>query len=135
MENLREDYSLMNAGLHFILAAYFMLVLKLCSHLLVPGPPLLFMITVEGPNSLSFSWDAPAPIEGVNPVTNYIVRCTPQLEGIPTPAAVTQGASPPLTAMIDDLASGVLYSCRVAAMNNVGEGIPAEDTATTDETG
>ena len=112
-----------------------MLVLKLYSHLPVPGPPLLFMITVEGPNSLSFSWDAPAPIEGVNSITNYIVRCTPQLEGIPTPAAVNQSVSEPLSARIDDLASGVLYRCSVAAMNNVGEGMPAEDTATTEETG
>ena len=70
-----------------------------------------------------------------NPIDNYIVRCTPQLEGIPTPAPVSQGASPPLMATIDDLAPGVTYDCSVAAINSVGEGTSAENTATTMETG
>ena len=111
-----------------------MLVLLFPSHLPVPGPPPFFMITVEGPNSLSFSWNASASEEGLN-ISNYIVRCTPQLEGIPTPAPVNQSASLPLTATIDDLTSGVTYNCSVAAMNDVGEGIPAEDTAMTEEMG
>ena len=104
------------------------------SHLPVSGTPLQFDITVEGPNSLSFSWAVPSPMVG-NPITNYIVRCTPQLEGIPTPAPVNQSASLPLTATINGLAPGVTYDCSVAAINSVGEGAPAENTATTEETG
>ena len=44
-------------------------------------------------------------------ITDYVIRCEPQLEGIPTPHPVTQTASLPLTAMISGLAPGVDYSC------------------------
>ena len=68
-------------------------------------------------------------------ITDYVLSCIPLLEGIPTPNSVIQSASQPLTAMISGLAPGVTYSCSVAAINSVGEGSPARDTAVTLEMG
>ena len=84
--------------------------------------------------SLSFSWDPPAPRAGVDAPTRYIVRCDPQLEGIDTPALVNQSATQ-LTATVMGLLLGVPYSCSVTAMNDRGEGDPAEQSGTTLETG
>ena len=84
--------------------------------------------------SLSFSWDPPAPIQGVDAPTRYIVRCEPQLEGIDTPALVNQSAAQ-LTATVMGLFPGVTYSCSVAAMNDRGEGDEAQQSGTTLETG
>ena len=98
------------------------------------GPPLNFMITVEGTTIFSFSWNPPEMQDSVT-ITDYVIRCEPQLEGIPTPHPVTQTASLPLTAVISGLAPGVNYSCSVAAISGAREGIPAQDTASTLEIG
>ena len=98
------------------------------------GPPLNFMITVEGATIFSFSWNPP-DMQGSGIITDYVIRCEPQLEGIPTPAPVTQTASLPVTAMISGLAPGVTYSCSVAVISGTGEGTPAQDTALTLEIG
>ena len=129
--SLLTCFSVHSETLHLEVWLPSMLVLLFPSHLPVPGPPPFFIITVEGPNSLSFSWDAPWELY----ITNYIIRCTPQLEGVPAPPPVNQSAALPLTATIYGLAPGVTYNCSVAAMNDVGEGIPAEDTAMTEEIG
>ena len=98
------------------------------------GPPLNFMITVEGTTIFSFAWNPPVMQDSVN-ITDYVIRCEPQLEGIPTPHPVTQTASLPLTAMISGLAPGVDYSCSVAAISGAREGTPAQVTASTLEIG
>ena len=92
------------------------------------------MLTMSTNISLSFSWNSPALIAGVNPPTRYIVRCEPQLVGIDTPAPVNQDISQE-TATVSGLAPGVTYSCIVTAMNDRGEGDPAEQSGTTVETG
>ena len=99
-----------------------------------PGPPQNFLLTMSTTTSLGFSWNLPSPIDGVNVPSRYIVRCEPQLEGIDTPAPVNQSASQE-TATVSDLAPGVTYSCSVAAINDEGEGDPAEVSGTTLETG
>ena len=93
------------------------------------------MSTMLGTTTLSFSWNPPEPREGLAAISDYIVRCEPQLAGIPTPTAVIQSASQPLTATVSGLAPGVTYSCSVAAINDRGEGERAEDTAMTQEIG
>ena len=93
------------------------------------------MSTMQWTATLSFSWDPPEPREGLTAITDYIVRCEPQLVGIPTPPEMTQSASQPLTATVSGLAHGVTYSCSVAAINDQGESERAEDTATTQEIG
>ena len=99
-----------------------------------PGPPQNFMLIVSTTASLSFSWNLPIPVAGVNSPTRYIVRCEPQLEGIDTPALVNQSVSQE-TATVIDLFPGVTYRCRVTAMNDRGEGDPAELSVMTLETG
>ena len=98
------------------------------------GPPQNFTLTMRTTTSLSFSWDPPAPREGVGAPTRYIVRCEPQLEGIDTPAPVNQSATQE-TATVMGLAPGVTYSCSVTAVNDRGEGDRAEQSGTTLETG
>ena len=92
------------------------------------------MLTMSTNISLSFSWDPPAPIAGVMLPTRYIVRCEPQLDEIDTPDPVNQDISQE-TATVSGLAPGVTYSCSVIAMNDQGEGDPAEESGTTQERG
>ena len=108
---------------------------NLCNFISIgPGPPQNFMLIVSTTASLSFSWNLPIPIDGVNPPIRYIVRCEPQLDGIDTPALVNQSVSLE-TATVTDLFPGVIYRCRVTAMNDRGEGDPAELSVMTLETG
>ena len=92
------------------------------------------MLIMRTTRSLSFSWNPPAPIAGVNPPTRYIVKCEPQLEGIDIPAPVNRDISEE-TATVSGLAPGVTYSCSVTAMNDRGESDRTEQSQTTLETG
>ena len=74
-----------------------------CSQL--PGDPLSYMC----------NWMAPNETNGA--LTGYQLTCEPQLDGIPTPPAMTSSM---VSATISNLRNGVNYSCTVRARNEAG---------------
>ena len=97
-----------------------------------PGPPRMFRITLMTTTSLSFSWQAPAIINGI--LTGYQLSCQPLLQGIPSPTIPSPGPTVN-TAVLPDLFPGVRYNCSIVARNSARPSDPVHAVGTTTETG
>ena len=97
-----------------------------------PGPPEMFQITLMTTTSLSFSWQAPAVLNGV--LTGYQLSCHSSLQGIPSPQNLTPGPTVN-TAVLPNLSPGVRYNCSIMASNSAGRSDPVYAIGTTTETG
>ena len=99
----------------------------LCTYTVPPdGPPLNFEISVQGPRTLTFSWEFPE--DGV--ITGYLLSCDPQPEGLPKTCEQSDFGGGVETTLIG-FAPSTTYNCTVLASNIAGGGPNARATATT----
>ena len=89
------------------------------------GPPQNFMITVEGSETLTFSWDLPLETE-LGDIQYYVIECEPRFQH-----AITEIVTD-TTATLEEFLPGTTYTCTVAAKAD-DLGAPAMQTATTEE--
>ena len=99
-----------------------------------PGPPRMFQITSVTTINISFSWQAPAFLNGM--LVGYQLFCQPELPptGIPSPPILSSGPSVN-TALLPNLFPGVRYNCTTVARNSAGSSEPVYAVGTTTETG
>ena len=95
------------------------------------GPPLNFVITVQGPRTLTFSWDPPSEDLRNGVITGYLLSCDPQPEGLP----MTYEQSEVVNITVGGFEVYTTYTCRVSASTSAGEGPSATVVITTLETG
>ena len=88
------------------------------------GPPQNFVITVEGEETLTFSWELPLEMEQED-IDYFIIDCEPQFQHDIT-VRVLEG----LTVTLEEFLPGTTYTCTVAA-NADDLGTPAMQTQTT----
>ena len=88
------------------------------------GPPQNFVITVEGTETLSFSWELPLEIE-LGDIDFFVIDCEPTFQHDIT-VMVMGGFS----VTLEEFLPGTTYTCTVRAGNL---GAPAVQTATTEE--
>ena len=98
-----------------------------------PGPSRMFQITSVTTTNISFSWQAPAFLNGI--LVGYQLTCQPELPvGIPSPPILTPG--PTMNAnILSNLFPGVRYNCSIVARNSAGPSDPIYAVGTTTETG
>ena len=89
------------------------------------GPPQNFMITVEGSETLTFSWDLPLETE-LGDVQYFVIECEPHFQH-----AITEIVTD-MMATLEEFLPGTMYTCTVAAKAD-DLGAPAMQTATTEE--
>ena len=116
---------------------YIIIWVKEHSHFLLlfvaPGPPQMFQITSVTTINISFSWQAPAVLNGM--LVGYQLSCQPMLlAGIPSPPIFSSGPSVN-TALLPNLFPGVRYNCSIVASNSAGSSDPVYAVGTTTETG
>ena len=88
------------------------------------GPPQNFAITVEGTETLTFTWEVPLEIEQED-IDFFVVNCEPRFQHDIT-VMIMDGFS----VTLEEFLPGTTYTCTVRA----GElGAPAMQTATTEE--
>ena len=93
----------------------------------------MFQITSVTTTNISFSWQAPAVLNGM--LTGYQLTCQPELPvGIRTPPTLSPGDAVN-TAMLPNLSPGVRYNCSIMASNSAGLSDPVYAVDTTTETG
>ena len=99
-----------------------------------PEPPRMFQITSVTTTNISFSWQAPAVLNGV--LVGYQLTCQPVLPaGIPSPPILSTGSTVN-TALFPNLSPGVRYNCSIVARNSAGPSDPpVHAVGTTTETG
>ena len=99
-----------------------------------PGRPQMFQITSVTTTNISFSWQAPAVLNGV--LVGYQLTCQPVLPaGIPSPPILSTGSTVNMT-LLPDLSPGVRYNCSIVARNSAGPSDPpVHAVGTTTETG
>ena len=90
------------------------------------GPPKNFVITVEGSETLSFSWELPLDTT-MDQIAFFVIRCEPAFQH-----AIEEIVVGELSVTLEEFLPGTTYTCTVAA--KIDElGAPAEQTATTEE--
>ncbi len=92
----------------------------------VPGVPQNVQISLSASNALDVSWEAPAS-NGGSFVTGYKVQWKSGEQDYDESREATVYGHPVYS--ISGLRSGVLYTIRVIAMNNVGEGLPSTEVS------
>ena len=98
------------------------------------GPPLNFEITVQGPRTLTFSWDPPSENLRNGAITGYLLSCDLQPEGLPITYMQSDfNEMGGVVATLSGFAPSTTYNCTVLASNGVGDGPNAIATATTGE--
>lgn len=98
------------------------------------SPPQNFTVTVDGPNSLRFSWGPPTEDDRVGSITSYWLSCDPQPEGLPrTYQAQDFTRTGGVMAVVSGFTPSTTYNCSVMASNMAGSGPTASATATTPE--
>ena len=90
------------------------------------GPPLNFEITVQGPRTLTFSWDPPSEDLRNGVITGYLLTCDPQLEGL----RMTYEQSDGVNITVGGFIPSTTYHCSVYASTSAGDGPPASDSVT-----
>ncbi len=93
----------------------------------VPGVPLNFEIEVDGPRTLTFSWDHP-PGLGAN---TYQLSCDPQPAGFPKLYNSNDFNERGVEAAESGFTPSTIYNCSVFASSGVGVGPASLATATT----
>ena len=92
----------------------------------IVGPPLNFTITVEGSETLTFSWDLPLEIKLAD-IDYFVIRCEPTFQH-----AITEIVLDGFSVTLEEFLPGTTYTCTVQAKSDE-LGAPAVQTATTDE--
>ncbi len=93
--------------------------------------PLNFRIQVDGPRTLSFSWEHPVGYERTGDITAYWLSCDPLPDGFPklynSQAFTEQGV------MVTEsgFTPSTTYNCSVLASSEAGDNLPTSATATT----
>ena len=95
------------------------------------GPPLNFEITVQGPRTLTFSWDPPSEDLRNGVITGYLLSCDPQPEGLPKMYNQSEGVN----ITIGGFEVHTNYTCIVSAFTSAGVGPNTTQTVTTLATG
>ena len=107
---------------------------------IAPDPPVNFMVTVLGTDTLHFTWDPPDFGNGVP--AEYILNCDPIF-----PVDLLEDGFSRTYALVDDnqtesvmdelsvFSPGVVYRCTVVSNNTAGAGEPAVRNVTTDPDG
>lgn len=90
------------------------------------GPPQNFVITVEGTETLTFSWDLPFDIT-LDEIDYFIISCEPTFQH-----AILEIVIDEFSVTLEEFLPGTTYNCTVAAKTDE-LGAPAEQTATTAE--
>ena len=86
---------------------------------------------MQGPRTLTFSWDPPSEDLRNGVITAYLLSCDPQPEGLPKTYNQSEGANITIGAFEEY----TTYTCRVSASTSAGEGPRAMVVITTLETG
>ena len=98
------------------------------------GPPLNFEITVQGPRTLTFSWDPPSENLRNGVITGYLLSCDPQPEGLPMTYEQSDfNEMGGVVTTVSGLAPSTTYNCTVLASNIAGNAPTARAIATTGE--
>ena len=87
------------------------------------GPPLNFEITVQGPRTLTFSWDPPSEDLRNGVITGYLLSCDPQPERLPkmyTESEFKEMGG--VEGSISGFSPSTTYNCTVLASNLFGDG-------------
>lgn len=90
------------------------------------GPPQNFIITVDGSETLTFSWGLPLEIEE-DEIDYYVIECMPHFQH-----AISEIVLDSQTVTLEEFLPGTTYTCTVAAKGDE-LGAPARQTATTEE--
>ena len=98
------------------------------------GPPLNFAITVQGPRTLTFSWDPPSENLRNGAITGYLLSCAPQPEELPMTYEQSDfNEMGGVVTTLSGFAPSTTYNCTVLASNIAGDGPTAIAIATTGE--
>ena len=94
----------------------------------VPGAPQNVQISLSVSHALDVSWEAPAS-NGGSFVTGYKLQWKSGEDNYNASREATKYGHRPQMYRISGLRRGVLYTIRVIAMNNVGEGLPSAEVS------
>ncbi len=93
--------------------------------------PVNFEIRVDGPRTLTFSWDHPQGFETSGFITNYQLTCFPRLLGFPKVYVSHEFTEHGVVATESGFSPSTIYNCSVLAANRLGEGPSTSVVATT----
>ena len=94
-----------------------------------------FEIRVDGPRTLTFSWDHPAGYEVSGVITAYQLSCVPQALGFPKTFDSQDFTERRVVTTESGFTPSTSYNCSVLALNRVGSGPSASASATTEDDG
>ncbi len=94
-----------------------------------------FEIQVDGPKTLTFSWDHPQGIEITGLITNYQLSCVPQPVGFPRVYVSHEFSEHGVVATESGFSPSTIYNCSVLAANTLGEGPSTSVMVTTPDDG
>ncbi len=101
------------------------------NNLAAPGVPVNFEIRVNGPRTLTFSWDHPQGFETSGLITNYQLTCVPRPVGFPRVYVSHEFTEHGVMATESGFSPSTIYNCSVLAANTQGEGPSTSVVATT----
>ena len=99
----------------------------------VPGAPQDVQVSLSVSQALDVSWEAPDS-DGGSAVTGYKVQWKKAIGSWDTPEDVSEAVVTGITHTIPDLTGGTVYSVRVLASNEVGDGSASAEQAGTPQT-